>query len=412
LNSKTLFKHIGLAFLFQIGIKLIWLFVIDRSAQNQFGEKYYGFYFSYMQLLTIVAMVADGGLHNFATLHLNNNLNHGLPQSIKNLKNILVLAYLLICCLLYIQIPTELKPLFILVAGLQLLNSYFLWQRSILRGHLANKHDAIVSSLDKLVVVILALSTWAFFSNLITLLNFVYVQIIGLAVAIIYAKINIPTLPTNNKYKLSNHNFLQIFLFGLLMVFMTAIYRLDAYLLNLLHPLGSIASGRYAAAFRLLDAANMLGYVTATYLFSFAAVNKNNITYLQKNAFIICKWLVAIAFIGIIILLFFGNFIGKLLYYKPNEETIGLIKYILLILPALFIIHVYGSIISACGNLKKFLLLTIVVCVINILLNILAIPYYGTMGSFYAALTSQYLYAAICIYMVNIMPTNNTAAIN
>ena len=403
MNTKTLFKNIGVAFLFQIAIKLVWVFVVDRGAQNQFGEQWYGQYFSYMQLLTILVMVADGGLHNYATQYLNNNLAQNLPKIIKHLKDALCLMYLIICAIILWFVPSNYKLLYILIAILQLFNSYFLWARALLRGHLQNKHDAIVSTIDKLLVVLFAFTAWFFFTDFINIFTFIYVQILGLGVAIIYAKTNTPVYYTNNTaVNLTWQNIAKAAVkFGLLLVIMTAIYRQDAYILNLLHPSSSIAAGRYAAAFRLLDAANMLGYVAATYFFSFVVLHKHNISYLKNNANKLAVILVGVASIGVIIFLFAGNFIGHLLYKNPNNETLLLVQFIMVVLPAIFIVHIYGTLLSATNHIKSFLIISIGIWGLNILSNIIGITYFGIMGCLYAAIITQYFYAAICVYKVN-----------
>jgi O-antigen/teichoic acid export membrane protein len=413
-ERKLLWKQIGFAFILQLVIKCIWVFVIDRNAQNNFGIDIYGRYFSYMQLLTIIVMLADFGLHNYATKYIAENNLSFLPKEIYFAKLVCTTIYLVIATLLLVTIVKEYehKILFLLVIVLQLFNSYFLWSRSVLRGFLLNKHDAIVASIDKFIVACVALLAWLYYKQYINVYSFVWLQIMGLIVALVYSQF---VMPSNQKIlpaHLSQQTVIQVmvkaFPLGILLLLMTAVYRQDAYLLAVMHPEKSSASGVYAMGFRLLDAANMLGYIIATYFFSFCVANANNITFIQTTAFNLTKFLMVLSAMGIAFCMLFAKQLALLLYHTEYMGVVSIIKYIMVVFPALLLVHIYGTVLATQKNVWPFVIITAIACIINLLCNYLLIPVYNILGTLLAAIVTQYIYAAMCIYLVNnINNTNN-----
>jgi O-antigen/teichoic acid export membrane protein len=408
---NLLWKQIGFAFILQLLIKCIWVFVIDRNAQNSFGVETYGRYFAYMQLLTILVMIADAGLHNYATKYIAEQKINYLPKEIYYAKLICTVVYLLISTTLLLVIPKDVpqKILYILVVVLQLFNSYFLWSRSILRGYLLNKQDAIVTTIDKTVVAIFALIAWLYYKQYINVYAFVWVQIMGLIVALFYSQFIIPSNQHNVHDHLPKKSIKKVMRkampLGVLLLLMTAVYRQDAYILALLHPEKSAAAGLYATGFRLLDAANMLGYIIATYFFSFCVVHASQIDFIRKTAFNITKVLMFVSAVGIVFFIIFSKQISMLLYHTQYNGVVVLIKYIMIVFPALLLVHIYGTILTTRNNVWPFIIITAIACVLNLVTNVLLIPKFDILGTLLAAIITQYMYAAMCIYLVNNIKT-------
>jgi O-antigen/teichoic acid export membrane protein len=407
LTTSSLLKNIRLAFVVQLLIKLAWVFIIDRGMQNEAGVEVYGKYFSYLQLLTIVVMLADFGLHNYATLYLNTNEPQKLPSAFFKVKIFLVAIYLAIAFTLLVAVPQKYKLLFVLVVILQLVNTFYLWGRALLRGYQQYQTDAIVSSLDKALVVIFGITALLFFKDFINIYNFVFIQILSLGCSLVFMQLQIPQLQKINSSQLSFKTILYKSIpFGLLMVFMAALYRQDAYLLNIWHPLKELASGIYATAYRLLDAANIIGYIVAMYFFSYCAVNSKNYTLVVKVAHQLAGILTVISLIPVLFGLFGANYIASLLYHTQAKEVVFLIQFIMLVLPAIFLVHVYGTVLSATNQIKSFLIISILAWLINFISNYFFIHYFSVYGSLYAALITQYVYAAACYYLVVNPPKN------
>ncbi len=407
-QRNLLWKQIGFAFVLQLLIKCIWVFVIDRNAQNSFGIEAYGRYFAYMQLLTILVMIADAGLHNYATKYIAEHKINYLPKEIYYAKLISTFVYLLIATIFFVIIPNNVsqKILFILVVVLQLFNTYFLWSRGILRGYLLNKQDAIVATIDKTIVACFALLAWLYYKQYINIYSFVWVQIMGLIVALFYCQFVTPNIIKDNiVVKPPKQSIKQVIKqampLGILLLLMTAVYRQDAYILTIMHPEKSAAAGIYATGFRLLDAANMLGYIIATYFFSFCVIHAQDIHFIRKTAFNITKLLMLFSTIGIVFFVIFSKQITMLLYHTQYVGVVVIVKYIMVVFPALLLVHIYGTILATRNNVWPFILITAIACLLNIITNILLIPKFDILGTLLAAIITQYIYAGMCIYLVN-----------
>jgi O-antigen/teichoic acid export membrane protein len=184
--------------------------------------------------------------------------------------------------------------------------------------------------------------------------------------------------------------------FALIILLMSAHNRLDGFLLHRLHADGAYQAGLYAAAYRLLDAGNMIGYLTASFLVPFIA------KHLQQKALVEATVLssrLALLLVGGVVTAFvvvFAKELQTLLYPGLPHEGVPVLQACIAVLPAYLLLHVYGSVLTAAAQLKSFIFLLSIAFVINLLLNLWLIPLYGAWGSCIAALVSQYVAALAC----------------
>jgi O-antigen/teichoic acid export membrane protein len=177
---------------------------------------------------------------------------------------------------------------------------------------------------------------------------------------------------------------------------MSAHYRLDGFLLEKINVKGAMEAGIYAAAYRLLDAANMMGYLVASYLLPFIARNltdKETITEAIEST----RHVLLFSAIGLVLFVFnYAGWIQKLLYHTDHVYDSVVLQLCLASLPAYYLVHIYGSVLTATGRLRTFIAILFTSVLINILLNILLIPDYGAEGCCIAALASQYFCGITC----------------
>jgi O-antigen/teichoic acid export membrane protein len=177
--------------------------------------------------------------------------------------------------------------------------------------------------------------------------------------------------------------------YALIILAMTAHNRLDGFLLARLHPDGAYEAGVYAASYRLLDAANTVGYLVASFLVPFLARQQTNRLLINELVLTARYGLLLFGVFASLFLVLFAVPVQQTLYAVADYGALVL-QWCLPVLPAYLLLQVYGSLLTAMGQLKPFLVLLGISVVLNVVLNCLLIPRLGAVGCCIAALASQY----------------------
>ena len=195
--------------------------------------------------------------------------------------------------------------------------------------------------------------------------------------------------------------------YALLVLLMSFYNRLEPVLIERILPkdISAIQAGVYARAYRLFDAGNNISYLFSVILLPlFAAVIKkgDNLHDLVKQSFsliITMTWLIAI------VCIFNSKNLMELLYNIQENESIELYNTritqsaeILQILMGSFvsisITYIFGTLLTANGNLKHLNIVAAIGVVINLLLNFIFIPLFQAKGAAFTSLSVQF---ATCV---------------
>jgi O-antigen/teichoic acid export membrane protein len=228
------------------------------------------------------------------------------------------------------------------------------------------------------------------------IMNFVYAQTIGYALTALIAFIAV--LKETHTFKLhwDKHFNLMILKksapYAILVLLMTCYNRLDSVMLERILPgdLGKEQSGIYAKSFRLLDAANMIGYLFSVQLlplFSRMLKHRENIENLVKLSFTLL--LTPALIVSVSTIFYAEHFFDKI--YTGKVEGYQIFAVLMNCFTAMSLTYIFGSLLTASGDLKKYNLLAIGGIFINLVLNIILIPRYYAMGSAIASVTTQLL---------------------
>ncbi|HEX8315645.1 MAG TPA: polysaccharide biosynthesis C-terminal domain-containing protein, partial [Flavisolibacter sp.] len=190
----------------------------------------------------------------------------------------------------------------------------------------------------------------------------------------------------------------QIAPFGAIILLMGMHYRLDGFLLERLRPDGALQAGIYATAYRLLDAANMIGYLTASFLVAFVARNRNDKPLLRSILHLSLSGLLSVAIATSWFALVFPTTIQKALYHTADPLNDRVIQLCLAVLPAYYLIQVYGSALTALAEFGVFIRILLSAVAVNIAFNFFLIPSDGAVGCCIAALISHYGCAIACYF--------------
>jgi O-antigen/teichoic acid export membrane protein len=411
--KRKFLTNLTLLIFLNLLVKPFWVFGIDLTVQNTVGASEYGFYFSLLSFSLLLNIIQDMGIANYNNRNIarNHDLISKLLPNILILKLLLALAYFSISLTVAIIIGyhwIQIKLLLILLFN-QFLNSMNLYLRSNISGLQMFRTDSLLSVTDRLLMIIIcSILLWGnITSSPFRIEWFVYAQtaayfITTVAILLIvvkhlnFSKITIDFSVTQNMLK-------QSYPYALLGLLMVIYYRTDSVMLERILPDGKTQAGIYAQAFRILDAASMLGFLFAGILLPmFAKMIKQNenIWQLFRFSFLL---LIIPSIIGAIALNLYRFEVMDLLY-KAHAEEAGTIFGILMISYVFVSVSIIsGTLLTANGNIRKLNIIAIFSVLINVILNLILIPRYQAMGSAVASMITQFFAALLqMIWLIKI----------
>jgi O-antigen/teichoic acid export membrane protein len=377
-------------------IKPFYVFGVDRTVQNLTGSESYGLYYALFNLAYIFNIILDAGITNYNNRHISQHTQlltkyFGHISVIKIVLSLLYIVIVLVWALLFGYSTIEFKFLFILVFG-QIFNSYILYNRSNLAGLHLFKTDTFISILDKLIMIgicapfIFSKTLSAHFS----IETFIYAQAFSFLITGVVSFILVKTHTYQPKFKL-DLAFLKIILresypYALLTLLMAVYSKADTLLLKELLPGGDKEVGVYAAAYRLLEAFNMIAFLFAGILypiFSKMIKEKENPEQLIKLG---VSLLVIPAIIAAIGMSFYRTEIMELLYKDHIDESSKAFGVLMFTFICICNTYIFGTLLTANGNIRLLNKIAGAGVVLNIILNIILIPRMLSLGAAYASL--------------------------
>lgn len=405
MQKKFLSSLLLLLFL-NVLIKPLWIFGIDLSVQNRVGASEYGLYSAIFSFTLIFNIILDAGL-----THYNNQAIAKKPSEIAqnfskltSLKLFLGLIYLVVALILglFLDYTSEAFNLLIILVVNQMLASFLLFLRSHLAGLHLFKTDSIVSVADKLLMILScgALLFTGVLNTEFTVWHFAMAQMFSYLITVVVAfflvlkKARIFVWRLNLKEFYANLRLSSPY--ALLILLMALYTRVDSVMLQQIS--GAFENGIYAQAFRLLDAVNQLGYLFAVLLlpiFSGMFARNEEVRDLVRLSF-------SLIFVSTIALSLAGFFsasgIMASLYTEHSELSSPVFSLLIMSSVAFGSTYVFGTLLTARGNLKTLNIIAVGGFVLNIILNLMLIPRFGAVGAASATLGTQFLTAFLQLY--------------
>jgi O-antigen/teichoic acid export membrane protein len=182
------------------------------------------------------------------------------------------------------------------------------------------------------------------------------------------------------------------FPFAILVMLMAFYNRLDPVMLELILPdkIGNSEAGIYASAYRLMDAGNMIAYLFAVLLlplFSKMIKQKESVIQIVKLAFTLLIILSTIVALGSH---FYSYELMDLLYKNHVDESAAVFRVLMFGFIAISSTYVFGTLLTANGNLKILNIVAASGMILNLTINIVLIPHFYAVGSAYASLITQF----------------------
>jgi O-antigen/teichoic acid export membrane protein len=409
--QRKFLTNLGFLLLVNLIIKPIWIFGIDLTVQNTVGAEQYGFYFNLFNFSFLFNILCDFGITNFNNRNIaqNNQLLNKHFSSIVILKILLGFFYLILTLLAAFFWGYDSDEIYMLIfLGInQFLISFILYLRSNVSGLLMFKTDSILSVLDRVVMIaICSILLWGGVTQTSFQIQwFVYAQTIAyiitaiVALAIVIRKAYFKRLNWNYPFFLMILK--QSLPFAILVLLMSFYNRLDTVMLvRLLEGSeGKIQSGIYAHSYRLLDASNNIAYLFSLILlpiFARLIKTKGKISDIVKLSFSI---LFVISVTVTAICFTYKLEIIDFLYDHYIQESARLFPVLMACFIAISTTYVFGTLLTANGNLKHLNYLAAAGMVLNLVLNLILIPRWGAYGSAWASFVTQMIMALLQVIL-------------
>lgn len=413
MNSRFLKNIIFLLFI-NLLVKPFWILGVDRGVQNLVGDASYGTYLAIFNFSYLFYIVLDIGLTNFNSKNIAQN-NHLLSKyfvGISQAKIFLSIAYFLIIFIIGALIGYNSEQLKLLaIVGLnQVLLSFILYVRSNIAALLLFKTDSILSVLDRiLMILICSFLLWSglFPKSDFNIYWFVYSQTISYTITLVIAII-IVLKHTGRLIIRFNLPFILMIIkkslpYALLVLLMSFYNRLEPVLIERILPkdISATQAGIYAKAYRLFDAGNNISYLFSVILLPlFAAVIKKgeDLQSLVKQSFSLMLTMTCL--IAIVCIFYSQNLMETLYPRSGNElsdvynnrilESSRILQILMGSFVSISVTYIFGTLLTANGNLKQLNFVAAIGVVINLTLNFIFIPIFKAQGAAFTSLCVQF----------------------
>lgn len=389
-------------------IKSIYILGFDRAVQNEVGAASYGIYFAIFNFSFILTIILDFGITNFNNKNIAQN-NHLLTKHFSGLftlKIILAVIYILVVTTigLLIGYDTRLMKL-LLVQGFNMFLLFFInYLRSNLGGLHLFKTDAIVSVLDRSILIILC--TIMIKTGVLKnpdgngIMYFVYAQTISYFITAVTAFIII--LRKTHTFKITfNWPFSLMILKKSLpyatLILLMSFSRIDTVMIERMLPIGigDVQSGIYAQPFRLLDATSMIGFLVAGMLlpvFSRMLKYKESVEPLIK---LISRLLLVPSIVIGVGCAFYNIELMGMLYHEHIEESAKIFSLLMLSFIGVAVNYIFGTLLTANGSMKQLNYMYALSMIFYILSDYVLIKKYGAYGAAITCMCNQFLTSII-----------------
>lgn len=385
---KTFVSNLILLVGLNLLIKPFYILGIEAEIQDRVGASNFGSYFALINFSILLNILPDLGITNWNTRKVaqEGKLNADYLGTLFKLRAALALLYAAVCLILGFFLgysETQMFGLILLVLN-QIIAASILFLRSNLSGLHLFKQDSFLSILDKLLLVIgLGYLLWGMPHLSFQIEWLIYAQTIALLVTAGIALYWV--IKHAAKWNMRYDRLLQAQIlresapFATLTLFGMIIYRADSVMLERISS--PEEAGVYAIGFRIFEAYGMISYLFAALLlpiFSRMLKGKENIgdlVVLSSKVLFSATWVFCLlCFLAPLEIL-------SLVYANPTKHATEAFRWLMPGCLAFSMQYVYGTLLTADGQLKRLNIIMISVCVINLVLNAILIPYNGALAS-------------------------------
>lgn len=411
--QKKFITNLGFIVLLNLLIKPFWVLGVGIGVQKAVGTAEYGVYFTMLNFSYLFHIFLDFGINNFQNRNISQNPKAAgqLLSSLSVVKlgfGLLFLVLVMTVGKYVMHYPADYSHLLLIVGINQVLLSIVLFLRANLAGLQFFKVDSFISILDRLLMIaICGVLLWGGVTDIPFQIEwFAYAQGAAYGATIVVALV-ILLWEAKVKFQKPEFEILPPIVrksipYALLTLIMTVYYRIDVIMIEELLPDGVKEAGIYAQGYRLPEMASMFALLFATLLlpmFSKMVAKKEQIVELMSLAF---RLLITPAIIAGILISFYSLDIIRIAFNEEFEKTAEVQKLLMYSFIPLASTYVFGTLLTANGDMKSLNAIALVGLIVNVSLNFYLIPENGIPGAAIATIITQFIVVVLQLVYVGI----------
>lgn len=410
--QKTFLGNIVVLIVLNLLIKPMWVLGIDVSVQRLVGPAEYGMYFDLLSFAFLFMAFVDFGLNNFNNRAVSRE-TESMPEQLARLGTLKLLLGLFFFLVLHLSgrwLGYSADQLHLLwgTGAIIFLSSFLLFMRSNISGIQWYRADVLMSVLDRSLAILMAGALiWGGATAMgaevpwldMTIERFVLVQIIAYTLAIVVAAVLLMRKGARLRFVFDLKSSLGLlrrsFPYMLLTLLMVSYHRMDVVMIERMMPEGPYQAGLYAQAYKLLDASVMFAFLFSTLLlpmFSKMLAKGEEISGLVRLAETL---MLVPAAIVVVAAAMYAEDLMDLLYIEGVAESAAAFATLMAALIPIATTYIYGTMLTAKGDLRTLNLIAAIGAVVNIVGNYVLIGDYGLKGAALMTLLTQSIVAMI-----------------
>lgn len=403
---NRVFSNIVFLIVLNLLVKPFWIFGIELTVQNRLGAEAYGNYFALFNFVILFQILLDLGINSFNNRQISQK-SELLPSyfsSIVVLKLLMALAYGVIVLIVASALgydAYQIKLLGILMIG-QVALSFLLYFRSNLGALQLFKRDGLLSIGDKLIMIaVMGALLWTQFGvGKVSIVSFAGIQTIAFVVMALMGVLLVLREIKKDGRSLETPNASQMlsilkqsYPFALLILLMAVYNRIDGVMIERMLVNGQEEAGIYAAGYRLLDAINQIGLLSATILYPvyskmIAEGKAVNVPAVRAGKIVaICTFILCIS------CFLYQSEIMNWLYTDATPYYSEIFAYLIWSFVGISCTYVFGTLLTSGGHLKELNIIALSGVLLNLVLNYFLISSMNAKGAALATLITQSLVA-------------------
>ncbi len=407
--QRVFLTNLALLLVLNLLVKPFYILGIDAGVQDTVGSAAYGAYAALLSLSFLLNILLDLGITNFNTRNIaqHGQLMGKYLSGIAGVRVLLMLLYLLVtggAALLLGYRGEQLGMLGWLVFN-QALAASILYLRSNIAGAQRFRQDSLLSVMDRLLLIgLVGWLLWGRASDTPFRIEwFVWAQTAAYGCTLLMALVL--TLRLSGRVRprwrpaFSWMVVRQSLPYALLILLMTFYYRTDMLMLERMLPNGAVEAGIYAQGFRFFEAFNMLGFLVAGLLlplFSRMLKQGDDVAPLTILAF---RLVLAGALAVAVFAWAHAQEVMDLRYSEHTARSAPAFAVLMACFVAVCVSYVFGTLLTARGDLGLMNRMAAVGALLNIALNLLLIPRWQAEGAAWASLATQGAMALVQVWM-------------
>jgi O-antigen/teichoic acid export membrane protein len=393
--------NIGFLIVVNLLIKPFYIFGIDRTVQNTVASQEYGLYFTLYNFTYLFYIINDFGLQNFNNRNLSQH-RHLLTKYFPSFLTLKLMLGLLYLVLIWVGghlagYPAAYFRLLPLVGLNWTLMSLVLFLRSNISGLGWYRTDSLLSVLDRsLLILVCGFLLWTpSWAASFRIDWFVYAQTATLIITTLVAFVVVLRQISGWSFRFRPLYLLlilkQSYPYALVIFLMTLYTRIDGVMIERLLPNGVQETGIYAMAYRLLDAANVFGFLIAGLLLPmFSRMLREKVSVLPLlDLSLRLIWLVCLG--TALAVFFYRQEIMEALYLEGDAYSGDILGYLMISFIAVCGSYLHGSLLTANGSLFRMNVVFAMGVILNVGLNAWLIPPMGALGAAVATCITQFV---------------------